>query len=203
MRNLVIKLFILILAVLCILAGCMDVPVTVPDLKPASNIDSHKLDGDPVINRFSVTPAAITVGSKAVLSWDVSNASSVSINQGIGLVELKGSIEVSPVSQTVYILTATNQKGTTFAKVTLSIQAHGGEKLPVVLEFTTDPVVPKRGQNARLRWTTRGATQVMIDNVPVQLNGDKIIRLDGPTTFTITVTNSFGSNIQYLSVQVE
>jgi len=43
----------------------------------------------------------------------------------------------------------------------------------------------------------------MIDNVPVQPNGDKMIRLDGPTTYMITVTNSFGSDIRYLSVQVE
>ena len=203
MRNLLPSFITAISAVLLVFTGCMDVPSTPPDLKPVGNIVPSGLNEDPVINRFSVTPAAITVGSKAVLSWDVSNASSVSLNQGIGLVEAKGSLEVSPISQTAYILTATNQKGATFAKVTLSIQAQGEEKLPVVLEFTTDPAVPKRGQSARLRWTTRGATQVMIDNVPVQPNGDKMIRLDGPTTYMITVTNSFGSDIRYLSVQVE
>lgn len=203
MRNLSIKCLAAIPAVLIAFTACMDVPAVAPEIKPAGNIVPSGLNEDPVINRFSVTPSAITPGSKAVLSWDVSNASSVSINQGIGLVDLNGSIEVSPISQTAYILTATNPKGTTFAKVTLSIQAHGKEKLPAVLEFTTDPVVPKRGQPARLRWTTRGATQVMIDNVPVQPNGDKLIRLDGPTIYTITVTNSFGSDIKYLSVQVE
>jgi len=203
MRNLLPSFITAISAVLLVFTGCMDVPSTPPVLKPVGNIVPSGLNEDPVINRFSVTPSAIAPGSKALLSWDVSNASSVSLNQGIGLVEAKGSLEVSPISQTAYILTVTNQKGATFAKVTLSIQAQGEEKLPVVLEFATDPAVPKRGQSARLRWTTRGATQVMIDNVPVQPNGDKMIRLDGPTTYMITVTNSFGSDIRYLSVQVE
>ena len=198
------KHFAAALAILLVFTGCMDVPAEAPTLQTDSKIDPSRVGSDdPVINRFTVTPSAITAGSKATLSWDVSNASSVSINQGIGLVEARGSKEISPISQTAYIITATNPKNTVFSKVTLSIKAEGGEKLPVVLDFSTDPAVPKRGQPARLRWTTRGATQVMIDNVPVQTNGDKQIRLDAPTTFMITVTNAFGSDIRYLSVQVE
>jgi hypothetical protein len=160
------------------------------------------LAGDPVINRFTVVPATIPPGGKATLSWDVSDAASVSINQNIGMVEKVGSLEVSPMLQTAYVITATNQKGSSFAKVTLTVQAQGANTLPVVLEFTTNPTTPKINQPARLIWKTRGATQVTIDNVPVQASGDKMINLPSATTFVITATNSYGSEIKYLSVPV-
>lgn len=200
------RLIFALLLMPALLAGCMDVPSGAPPGMPGTsmeNMDSSNLHNGPVINRFSVKPASIAPGDKAVLSWDVSDALSVSLNQGIGRVETTGSIEVSPNIQTVYVLTAVNQKGSAAARVTLNIQGEGTEKLPVILEFRSDPAVPKRGQPARLRWTTRGATQVTINNVPVSASGDKMIRLEEPTTFQIIVTNSYGSDIKYLSVPVE
>jgi len=58
------------------------------------------------INFFDISPRSITEGSNAVLTWDVSNADSVSIDNGIGIVELKGSLIVSPTEDTNYTLTA-------------------------------------------------------------------------------------------------
>ena len=160
------------------------------------------LASDPVISRFTVSPSNIQPGDKAKLSWSVSNAASVSLNQDIGLVDTAGSMEVSPMVQTAYVITATNVKGSTFAKVTLTVQAQGPNKLPAIIEFITDPAVPKKNTPARLIWKTRGATMVTIDNVPVQASGDKMIMLSNPTNYMIIATNSYGSEIKYLSVQV-
>jgi len=202
------KRIFLALVALFTFAGCMDMPVgdvSTGRQDTIVNTDSpagSSLAGDPVINRFSVVPSTIEPGGKARLIWDVSNAASVSISRDIGLVDKKGDMEISPMVQTAYIITATNEKGSTFAKVTLTVQAQGANTLPVILEFITNPVIPKNDQPARLIWKTRGATQVTIDNVPVQANGDKMIRISSPTTFMITATNSYGSEIKYLSVQV-
>jgi hypothetical protein len=204
LKRLFIALVALMIFTACSCQPAGDGATNTDDTKitPTGDNTGPGLAGDPVINRFTVTPSTIQPGGKAKLSWYVSNAASVSINQDIGIVDKVGSIEVSPMVQTAYIITAINEKGSTFAKVTLSLQAQGPEKLPVVLEFVTDPVVPKKNTPARLIWKTRGATQVTIDNVPVQANGDKMVMLSSPTSFMIMVTNSFGSEIKYLSVQV-
>ena len=62
----------------------------------------------PVIQSFSADPASIIAGQTTTLSWSVSNATAVSINQGIGPVGLSGSRTVGPSLNTTYTLTATN-----------------------------------------------------------------------------------------------
>lgn len=51
------------------------------------------------------------IGETATLSWSVSNATKVEIDQGIGVVEASGSRQVAPTSNTTYTLTATNNDG--------------------------------------------------------------------------------------------
>jgi len=48
----------------------------------------------------------------AILSWRVSNADTVEIDNGIGEVEAEGVKEVAPTETTTYILTATNKDST-------------------------------------------------------------------------------------------
>jgi hypothetical protein len=67
--------------------------------------------GKPVINYFTASPSPIYAGNSAKLSWDVSNATSVNIDHGVGNVDSAGSIAVSPATSTTFTLTATNGKG--------------------------------------------------------------------------------------------
>ncbi len=57
---------------------------------------------------LSVSPTSITAGAAATLTWSTSNATTVSINQGIGAVAVSGTQNVSPTATTTYTLTATN-----------------------------------------------------------------------------------------------
>lgn len=66
----------------------------------------------PVINSFNSSPGSINSGDSATLSWDVSNAVTVSIDPEIGNVSLNGNRMVSPTTTTNYTLTATNAVGT-------------------------------------------------------------------------------------------
>lgn len=50
----------------------------------------------PAITSFSVNPGTITKGQKANLSWNVTGATAVSIDQGIGTVSASGTKEVFP-----------------------------------------------------------------------------------------------------------
>ncbi len=65
----------------------------------------------PIINLFESTPNSVLPGGIATLVWDVAGASSVSIDQGIGDVELQDRKGVIPSGTTSYTLTAVNDSG--------------------------------------------------------------------------------------------
>jgi len=69
----------------------------------------------PVINSFEANPLNVNSGQVSTLSWDVSNAISVEIDQGIGNVGPHDRRSVSLSSTTKYSLTATNDKGSVTA----------------------------------------------------------------------------------------
>jgi hypothetical protein len=74
----------------------------------------------PTITSFSATPTTISQGSSTVLSWVVTNASSTSIDQGVGVVTGSNKT-VSPTATTTYTLTATNPQGSVTAQVTVGV----------------------------------------------------------------------------------
>jgi hypothetical protein len=74
----------------------------------------------PSITSFSAAPVAISQGSATTLSWVVSGATSLSIDQGVGTVT-GTSKSVSPMADVVYTLSATNAVGTTTATVSVTV----------------------------------------------------------------------------------
>ncbi len=62
----------------------------------------------PAISSFTATPSNIMAGQSTTLAWSVSGATTLSINQGIGIVT-GTSVSVSPNVTTTYTLTASNQ----------------------------------------------------------------------------------------------
>ena len=70
---------------------------------------------------ISANPATIQSGASSALTWSSTNATSCSINQGIGTVNTSGSITVSPTETTTYTITATGLGGTTTASATITV----------------------------------------------------------------------------------
>jgi len=77
----------------------------------------------PVIVSFSATPPDITLGDSVTLLWNVTGATSVSVDQGVGTVAVAGTKVVSPITTTVYTLTATNAAGSVTNSVTVTVGA--------------------------------------------------------------------------------
>jgi hypothetical protein len=76
----------------------------------------------PVILSFTATPSTVAPGVSAMLSWSVSGAKSVSIDQGIGAVnQTSGSVVVNTGGTTAYTLTAANASGMTTAQTTVTV----------------------------------------------------------------------------------
>ena len=74
----------------------------------------------PSISSFIATPDSITSGRSSVLSWTVSNATSISIDNGVGAVT-GTSVSVSPVTAKIYTLTATGPGGIATATATVTV----------------------------------------------------------------------------------
>lgn len=73
---------------------------------------------------LSATPASVTAGQSATLAWTSTNATSLSINQGIGAVAVSGSLAVTPTASTTYTITAVNSAGqTATATATVAVSA--------------------------------------------------------------------------------
>jgi hypothetical protein len=75
----------------------------------------------PVINSFNASPGIINPGGSSTLSWDVSGAATVSIDQQIGNVGSSGDRVVFPPATATYILTATNVVGTVTATAQVTV----------------------------------------------------------------------------------
>ncbi len=94
----------------------------------AWDIGAYEFQGNvdpaaPIISSFTASPSSISTGGSSTLSWSVSNASSLSINQGIGTVT-GTSRSVSPSTTTTYTLTATGSTGlTTTSTATVTVAA--------------------------------------------------------------------------------
>jgi hypothetical protein len=73
--------------------------------------------GTLTIKTFTADPLQVVAGSNATLSWDVSGADSVTIDQGVGTVTTSGSKQVMPASTTVYTLLAKANTSTATSSV--------------------------------------------------------------------------------------
>jgi hypothetical protein len=75
-----------------------------------------------VIREFSAEPTAIDeLERHSLLRWEVSNAYSLTIEPGIGVVATRGTRRVAPVATTTYTLTATGPDGVTTRNVTITV----------------------------------------------------------------------------------
>jgi hypothetical protein len=94
-----------LLLLLILIPSCIVVPAPSPNPIPPVGMP-------PAIIKFSSNPSAINAGSPSILFWNVTGATSVSIDQGIGQVGFTGIKVVSPAASTVYTISATNSTGT-------------------------------------------------------------------------------------------
>jgi len=163
--------------------------------------------GFPTINSFMASPSIITLGDSTSLSWNVSNATSVSINHGVGSVSLVGNIIVSPPTTTTYTLTAGNANGSVTAAAVVQVSGVPSPPPPgppVILYFTGTPLTLYPGGSSFLRWNVSNASSVTIDNGIglVDTHGTMAVSPPYSTVYTLTATNPYGFVTKSLSIMV-
>jgi peptidoglycan-associated lipoprotein len=75
----------------------------------------------PAIASFAAEPTTIQRGQSSTLRWEASDATDISINQGVGAVQARGTRQVSPTDTTTYTLSAKGPGGTDSRTVTLTV----------------------------------------------------------------------------------
>ena len=117
----------------------------------------------PLINYFSASPGTIQEGGSSALSWSVSGASNVVINNGVGTVRPEGSISVRPYSTTYITLTASNDAGSVSSTVRVAVVSKPKE--PIVNYFSADKSYLSIGDSTTLSWSVSGATGIEISGI--------------------------------------
>ncbi|MDP3480762.1 MAG: hypothetical protein Q8R88_13395, partial [Desulfoprunum sp.] len=130
---------------------------------------------------LTATPDAVWPGSSVVLSWTCEHTQSCTIDQGIGEVDLNGTLTVTPGVTTTYTLTAKNVEGTSTSKATVTVKRAG-----ITLDSPFEAIEP--GGTATLKWTTNDAEDCTIDQGigTVDLNGTKSLSPTVTTVYTLT-----------------
>ncbi len=160
--------------------------------------------GYPVINSFNAGLASVASGQSTTLSWTVTGASTVSINQGIGAVSTSGSRTITPAATTTYTITATNSSGSVTASTTVTVTTTSGTP-PVINSFTASPTtIISAGGSSLLNWAITGATSISIEPDIGELSswGYQDVYPTETTTYTLTAFNSAGSDTATVTVTV-
>jgi hypothetical protein len=114
-----------LLLLLILIPGCFTAPAVVTP---------------PVIVEFSNNPSTINAGETSILFWAVTGATSVSIDQGIGQVNVAGTRVVSPTTSTVYTISATNSAGTVTRSAVTTVNS-ASPPLPVPTSFSVTGII--------------------------------------------------------------
>jgi len=147
---------------------------------------------------FSATPDDIATGQNSTLVWDTTDATSVTIDNGIGSQPVSGSVVVHPTLTTTYTLTATGPGGTSTSQATVTVTNRP------IITFIVHPTDIVSGSPATLIWSVSNSRSVWIDNgigfVPA--SGSIDVFPTTTTTYTMTAAGAAGDSFADVTVNV-
>src|SRR5579864_4046736 len=145
--------------------------------------------GVPIIVSFTANPTSITQGASSTLSWQVQNATTVTIDNGVGNVPLNGTRGVTPGATTVYTLTATNGNLSAVQQATVTVTAAG----PKITSITATPPTIASGGSSALTCNATNATSININGTNFSASsGTLSVSPKQTTTYTCVATAQNG-----------
>ena len=143
----------------------------------------------PDIIQFEVDRTLLIDSTPAIVTWTVSNATKVLLNNEI--VEPTGTKEFHSNDLLEVILIAENELGqTTPRKLTIDID----RTPPIIHSFSINEQFAIKGAPIKLSWNVEGATTLIIDNGVGSVTGltEKITSLGSNGVYRLTAKNYFG-----------
>ena len=115
----------------------------------------------------SASPASMSPGQSATLTWSTTNASTITIDPGIGAVAGSGTRSVFPAATTIYTLTATNATGSVTAAATVTVSAP--DTIPPVISGVASSTLTTSG--ATISFTTDEPSYHQVEYGPTTAYG--------------------------------
>jgi hypothetical protein len=146
----------------------------------------------PVITTFTASATTISAGKTTTLSWVVTGATNISIDQGIGDVTGTSKL-VEPSQTTLYTLTAQNTAGASRLQLLINVVA-----APTIASFTATPSTISVGATSQLTATFSGAATATISGgIGIASSGIAVATgaLSTTTTYTLTVADAAGGSV--------
>jgi hypothetical protein len=142
----------------------------------------------PQIIRFETTPHSVRPGEGATLTWQVVNATSVTITPGIGSVGRNGNWAISADRTTEYTLTASNENGTVTAVTNLQVEAAPLGPNPAFTTCSVSPSNVMAGESATITYATSNAANVTLQPGvgAIAGAGQRVVTPTQTTTYTLT-----------------
>ena len=136
---------------------------------------------------ISANPEVLDEGESSTLQWVFSNADVATVNQGIGEVQLGGSIVVNPDEVTIYTIDVTGPGGSASDSVTVSF-------FQPTVTISVDPLTIMEGDSTVLTWHAEHAAGCVIEPYigAVALNGSRQISPGITRTYTVTASGRGG-----------
>ena len=161
---------------------------------------------------FQALPPEIARGGCSNLSWVTTNATAVTIDQGVGPVSAGGSVVVCPTAATTYVLTASGAGGTLDPPLTVTIVVTEPSPTPTPTppsggEETSDPeahgpsgslvAIPetiRRGESSVLAWAITSADRASIRPAVglVEVVSSRAVSPAVTTTYTLSASGPGG-----------
>ncbi|HVN71101.1 MAG TPA: PKD domain-containing protein, partial [Desulfomonilia bacterium] len=173
-------------------AGTYPVTLTVSDGKGGTSSDTTTATVNQCLQptaQISANPSAVSPGDPCALIWSTGNATSVSIDKGIGTVSASGTVTVCLRTTTTYTITASSSCGTASQSVSVIVNQ------PPTVNITAVPGTIVAGQTSQLSWTSTNAATITIDQGigSVTPNGYLAVSPTITTTYTVTATGPGGT----------
>ncbi len=165
----------------------------------------------PVIESFNASSTLIKPGESTTLSWTIKDADRAELDDGTDVITLEmdalesGSLEVTPASNTNYVLRAYNEDRMVMRTVQLIVQGDA----PQITAFTADQSRVEQGSDVTLSWEVTGAETLVLEDesgASIDLTGlsvtmDTLVQtLSTNKSFTLTAENEYGQDSQSVSV---
>lgn len=164
-------------------------------------VNSGTGGGLPIIVSFAANPTSITQGASSTLSWQVQNATTVTIDNAVGNVPLNGTQPVTPGATTTYTLTASNANGSAPpVRATVTVTPAG----PKITSFTATPPTIASGGSSALTCNATNATSININGTNFSASsGTLSVSPKQTTTYTCVATAQNGqTDTQQVTVTV-
>ncbi len=136
----------------------------------------------PTIAYFTANPTSVMYSASSLLSWSVSNATSVSIDHGIGNVEATGTRNVLGIQETkTFTLTATNANGVKTASCTVEVIKSAEltvSTIPEIPIWIWDPIYNISISDSTIILTETEGIGGVIDGMEIEAWDENLLHLE-------------------------